>query len=180
MLDLPKKVKLKDGRIAVIDFLKESDSAEELRKFINSIIAEDAFLIYNRKTTMKEEKEWKKNELKKFRERTGFLLIAKINRKIVGSSGAGKGPHRAKGNVELGIAISKEGRGIGLGEVLLRTNIRITKKFLTPKNIYLTAFELNKPALSLYKKLGFKEIAKLPEWLEHGGKYCDQIVMKLY
>ncbi len=176
---LPKKVKLKDGRVATISFLSEKDSVRELQAFINALVAERAHITYDRKVTLKEEKDWKKKRLANLRKRTGYLLVARVDGRMAGTSGGFRDAHKARNNVCLGIGLARGYRSVGLGEVLLRTNIAIAKRFLKPKNIYLSVLAPNKPARALYRKLGFKEFAVFPKWILHNGKYVDHVFMKL-
>jgi len=173
------RVKLKDGKEASISFLSKKDSTAELLKFINRIIAEKAYLFQNKKFTLVQEEEWKAAELEKYRRGEGFQLIARVDGKIAGSSGAGREMWKGSGNILIGIAIAKPFRRLGLGELLISINIKTAKKLFRPKNIYLSVLRANKPAHSLYKKLGFKEFAVFPKWMNHYGKYIDQIFMKI-
>ncbi len=178
-MGLPKEVKLKDGRSASICFLSEKDSARELQRFINAFVAERAYLLYDRKMTLKEESEWKKTQLGKFEKREGYVLVARIGGAMAGTTGAYRERFKGRNNVSLGIAVAKRYRGIGLGEALLRMNITIARRLLKPKNIFLSVLAPNKRARSLYKKLGFGEFAVFPKWLLHGGKYVDHVFMRL-
>lgn len=173
------KTKLKDGRTAIINFLSKGDSARELQKHINSIIKEDVPIHLDKKVKLKEEKEWKKNELKKQKNKQGFLLVARVDGRIVGTSGANREMGRCRNNILIGIVVRKEYRGLGLGEKLLRENIKQSKKKLKAKKVYLWVYGGNNNAQRLYKKLGFVEIARLPKWIPYKGKNVDQIFMLL-
>jgi ribosomal protein S18 acetylase RimI-like enzyme len=172
-------IRLKDGRIAKVSFLGAKDSPRELNRFINSIIDENAFIMMDRRVPLKEEEAWKKAELEKFRKKQGHLLIARVEGRIAGTSGAGRERGRGSENIMLGIAVAKEFRGIGLGEGLLRENIQRAKKRYAPRNIYLSVFSPNKAANNLYRKLGFKRFAVFPKWIRYDGKYIDHIFLKL-
>jgi len=178
-MDLPKKVTLKDGRIATIDFLSEKDSVRELQRFINALVKENTYIHYDRKVSLKEEEEWKKKRISDMRKREGYVLIAKMDGKIAGSSGAQRERLKGRNNIALGIVISRPHRGLGLGKALLTVNISTARKLLKPNNIYLSLLSPNKRAYSLYKKLGFEEFAIFPKWLLHNGKYVDQVFLKL-
>ncbi|MBU0532587.1 GNAT family N-acetyltransferase [Candidatus Micrarchaeota archaeon] len=180
MDSFPMELKLKDGRLARVSFINKKDDTRGFLIFINKLIGERSCIIYDKKFTLKQEEGWKKTQLEALKKRDGYTLVAKIDGKIAGTSGAKKGAYKERGNVCLGIAIAKEFRGLGLGEALLKLNMRTAKRFFKPRprNIYLSVFETNKPAYALYKKLGFKEFARLPKWLLHRGEYRDHIFMK--
>ena len=173
------RIRLKDGRIAVVDFLgKDADPKEHLG-FLNTLVKERSYIHFDRKATLKEEIEWIKTNAEGLRKKERFVLVARVDGKLAGNSGSFRGRLKERDNASLGIALAKEYRGLGLGEGLLRLNIRYTKKLLRPKNIYLSVFATNKRAQKLYRKLGFREIARLPKWINHYGKYVDLILMRL-
>jgi ribosomal protein S18 acetylase RimI-like enzyme len=41
----------------------------------------------------------------------------------------------------------------------------------------LSVFSTNKIAMNLYKKLGFKKVARIPKQLQYKNKLVDEIVM---
>ena len=80
------------------------------------------------------------------------------------------------------ISVAKDYRGIGLGGFLINKIINLAKNEIrpVPKIIYLGVFAKNKIAKDLYKKTGFKEVARIPNQLMHKGQLMDEIVMQLY
>ncbi|PIV12707.1 MAG: GNAT family N-acetyltransferase, partial [Candidatus Nealsonbacteria bacterium CG03_land_8_20_14_0_80_36_12] len=50
---------------------------------------------------------------------------------------------------------------------------------LKPKIIRLSVFPTNKAAIGLYKKLGFKKVAKISKQIQYKGKLVDEIIMLL-
>jgi RimJ/RimL family protein N-acetyltransferase len=172
-------ISLGSGSEAKVSFLSKKDSTKELLDFINSAIKEKTYILYEKEFTLLQERKWKKNELQKMKDNEGFILIARMDGKIAGITEATRDLGRSKNNIQMGIIISKEFRGMGLGESLLRLNIKQTRKRLRPKNIYLSVYSPNKSAISLYKKIGFKRFALFPQWAKFGNKYVDQIFMKL-
>ena len=173
------KAKLRDGtEIEILDSIEKIPVSECLRH-INSLIGEGAWILYTKKMTMKEERAWKKNCLAD--EKKGLMIrtVALKDGRIAGSSEGRKQGGRNRGNVAIGIAVSKEFRGRGLGEFLLRRTIAKSKRKFLPKNIFLSVAEPNKAARKLYRKVGFREIARFPDWIEKGGKYYAQVWMVL-
>lgn len=174
-------IKLKDGRTATVSFLSKKDSTREILSFINALIKEKTYLTYDKPFNLKQEEEWKKSELQGQEKHESYILVARVDGKRAGHCGARRGRGKERNNICLGIVVAKAYRSLGLGEGLMRLNIKTAKTFFNPKpkNIYLSIFKPNKIAYSLYKKLGFKEFAVLPKWLLHKGKYVDHILLKL-
>ncbi len=173
------KAKLKDGtEIEIMDSIKDVPLHECLRH-INSAVEEGAWIIYTKKMTIKEERAWKKSCLAD--EKKGLMVktVALRDGRIAGSSEGRKQPGRNHGNVAIGIMVTKEFRGKGLGELLLKRTIAKAKKKFRPKNIFLSVAEPNKAAMKLYEKVGFREIARFPDWIEKDGKYYAQLWMVL-
>lgn len=179
MDDLPKKVKLRNGKSVTISYLSRKDSVREILRYINRFVAEGSHLGFDKKFTLKEESRWKKDKLALMKKGDAFVIIARIDGRIASIAEARRGNFKERNNVGCGIGVTKECRRLGLGEIMLRRLIIIAKKKMKPKNIYLTVDEPNRPARLLYKKLGFREIARFRGWVLHKGKYIDKLFMKL-
>ncbi len=175
------KVELRDGKMAEISFLAGTDSAHEFMDYINALVEEDAKIHFDRKVSLKEEEKWKKESLSSMKKNDGYVLVAKVDGRIAGVSNAHRERLRTRGNVFLGISIAKRFRRIGLGEALMRENISAAKSFFKPKAdiVYLSVFGNNKPAISLYQKLGFRIFAAFPNWMPYKRRRVDIIFMKL-
>jgi RimJ/RimL family protein N-acetyltransferase len=176
---LEREIRLKDGRIANAAFLSRKDGTAGLRRFINSLVAEKAYILHDRKYSMKEQTAWKRDSLRAMRKGDFYYILARVDGKIAGATDARRGRLKERGNVSLGIAIAKGYRGAGLGEALLRLNVATAKKLMKPKHIWLSVFAPNRPARALYRKLGFREFAVFPKWLLHKGKYLDHVCLIL-
>ncbi|MEW6170012.1 MAG: GNAT family N-acetyltransferase [Candidatus Omnitrophota bacterium] len=75
-----------------------------------------------------------------------------------------------------GVAVLKEFRSKGIGERLLRKAIFLAKS--ENLAIFLDALETNKPAISLYEKLGFKATNEKERFQVDGVEYpSSQLVM---
>ena len=55
--------------------------------------------------------------------------------------------------------------------------LKEAEKELKPKIIRLSVFPENTIAQNLYKKFGFKKVARVPKQLEYKGKLTDEIIM---
>jgi RimJ/RimL family protein N-acetyltransferase len=176
---MKKEILLADGRTATVSFLAAKDDVGELRGFINAFVDEKAYILADRKFTLKQEAAWKQDTLASQRKGGKYVLVARIGGKIAGTTEGRREPFKARSNVTLGLAIAKPYRRIGLGEALLRLNIETAKKMMKPKTIWLSILAPNKPARALYHKVGFREFAVFPKWLLHDGKYVDHVFMRL-
>lgn len=57
--------------------------------------------------------------------------------------------------------------------------LKLAKKELRPrpKIIKLSVYSKNKIAQNLYKKFGFKKVAKIPKQFQYKGKLLDEVIM---
>ena len=74
----------------------------------------------------------------------------------------------------IGMSVDARYQGLGAGTLLMEKAILLAKR-IHLRNLFLTVFENNEPALKLYKKFGFKEHGKVPAWLQEG--YIQEIFM---
>ncbi|MGI0141110.1 MAG: GNAT family N-acetyltransferase [Candidatus Micrarchaeales archaeon] len=128
--------------------------------------------------TLKEERKWFAGLMKDIKRGDAIASIAERNGHVVGMCDV----HRYKRMAEtlhiaeLGIAIRKDSRGIGIGEMLLRDIIERSKhKF---EMLRLSVFATN-DAKKLYKKVGFVEFGVLPNGLKRRRTYIDNVFMYL-
>lgn len=77
------------------------------------------------------------------------------------------------------IGIAQGYRGIELGKYLMSGIIERAKKEFKPriKIIQLEVHANNKAAIGLYKKMGFRQFAKLPKQIQHKGRIDDELIM---
>lgn len=168
-----------DKKITIRKF-KKSD-LKNLKKFLeyaNSFTEDDKLLTVG-KISVREETEFLKGVAKRQKEKTGIYLIAEHNGKIVGSADIDLFERRGNHVGDFGIRIVEGYRGMGLGKYLMSEVMRLAMKQLkpAPKILFLQAFANNKPAINLYKKMGFKIVAKIPKIRQYKGKLVDEIVM---
>ena len=166
-------------KITVREF-KKSDlkRAGEFAAYMNSFNENDLLLSVG-KTNAKEEIEFLNGVLKRQKNKTGIYLIAEHNGKIIGTTDIDLMHGRAKHVAEFGIRIKDGYRGIGLGNYMMSEVMKRSIKKLkpTPKMFYLQAFAKNAPAIDLYKRMGFKLIARIPKEREYKGKLVDGVIM---
>jgi len=156
---------------------KDLSNIKQFQGFINSLIEEDAQIFLNKKFSLREERKWLKTQLNEIENNKKVFLVAQNNHNVVGTACVGLSMGRMShiGNFE--IAIIKKYRGIGLGTYLLMEATKLARKKLKTKFIRLSVFSSNKPAVMLYKKFGFKKVARIPKQVRYKGKLIDEIVM---
>jgi ribosomal protein S18 acetylase RimI-like enzyme len=158
---------------------KDLKRAKDFLNYMNSLIDEDAKINRNKKLTLKEEKEWIKTTLKEIKKKRKIVCLAEAEGKIVGICDIKMKDKRESHVGGLGISVRKEYRGIGIGKRLMKTTLNLAKRRLRPKIIRLSVFENNKIAQNLYKKFGFKKVAKIPKQIQYKGKLISEIIMIL-
>lgn len=162
------------------DFKKAAD----FKKYINELVDDDtAYIAKKKKVTLKEEKRWIESHLKEIKNKREVMLLAEDKGKIIGLTQIALLKLSTQIHVgDFGISILKDYRGIGLGTYLMKEIIKLAKKNLKPKPKMLKfgAFAINKIALSLYKKMGCKSVAKIPKQFKIKGKFFDEVIMIKY
>ena len=109
-----------------------------------------------------------------------FVALSKDESSIVGDvnlkgDGLRTGLHRC----ELGIGIERPYRKQGLGRRLMATAIEFAAGAKSLGWIDLKVFAHNTPARSLYRELGFVEIAVVRDRFRIGGQSIDDVIMTL-
>jgi putative acetyltransferase len=107
------------------------------------------------------------------------FVTAVVEGKLVGNSEVSirlGGYEDHVGNI--GIAIKKGYRDIGIGTEMMRTLIN-QGQTMGLRIFTLTAFADNKRAIHLYEKLGFCKTGTIPKKIYKRGKYIDEIIMTL-
>ncbi len=178
------QIKTFGNKKIIVRKLDKSDlkKAKKFQDFINALVDEDAMLLVNRKITLKNEVKFLENILRGVKSKNRVFLIAEYGKKVIGTVGIELGVWRRNHIGKLGIAVRNNYRGIGLGTQLMAEIIKLAKKDLRPKLkiIQLEVYTNNKPAISLYKKMGFKIVAKLPKQIQYRGKLIDEFIMTAY
>ncbi|MDD5146678.1 MAG: GNAT family N-acetyltransferase [Candidatus Pacebacteria bacterium] len=161
--------------------LKDLRQPEKLCDFVNSLVDEDAKILANSHKVEKDELAWLRGELLKMKEKRGIRLFVEYNGQIVANTGVALRRERESHIGELGISIRDGFRGIGLGSYLIGEIIKMAKQGLKPppKIIELGVFENNKAALHVYRKAGFREVARIPNRIQYKGQLITEIIMHL-
>lgn len=164
--------------------LKEADIYRivEFQNFINDLIKEDAQIKLNQPLTRKDERAWFFNQIKKIQRAESVYIFSIHAKKIVGCASIDLCRNRRAHIGELGIAISRNFRGIGLGKKMIQILIQEARKKFKKKikMISLSVFATNLPAIKLYEKFNFKVFARIPKQFRYKNKFIDELVMIKY
>ena len=157
----------------------QDGDAPALLAFINALSAERTFvLLQGEQLTLEQEEEWLRARLEELAAGDLVHLVVVAGDRVVGSAGVsrGKGIDRHVGT--LGIALSADFRGLGLGSRLLQAVLEEAELRLDGLHlIQLHVFGNNELAFRLYEKHGFIEFGRLPGGVLHRGQYVDGVSM---
>jgi RimJ/RimL family protein N-acetyltransferase len=170
-----KTFRLKDMRVARLDWLNEEDLPEVV-KALNSVIREGKYLYLNNEILdMKEEHQWFERSLK-----AGMLyLVARVEGKAAGGASMHPQTDKRAHVAQFGIFICYGYRNLGRGTAITKEFIKIAKK-RGFEILQLSVFANNTRAFNVYKKCGFKEIGRLSRDIKFlNGEYTDRIILEL-
>jgi RimJ/RimL family protein N-acetyltransferase len=171
-----KKFISKKSNEIVLRYPKLSD-AKLLMNMINSVVAEDDFILMTKKATLAEEKKVVQKWLKEIRARKKVHLVAIYNNKIIGGSDVARGTGARTHVGIFGIVLMSGFREEGIGSVMMQEIIDLAKKVLKIKLLTLEVYGTNARAQGLYRKMGFKQAGVLPKSIFRKGKYIEEHIM---
>jgi ribosomal protein S18 acetylase RimI-like enzyme len=167
----------KNGRTVVLRKPKWED-LDDLLDFINSLVEEEAPILRTEKISRIEEVEWLAKRLVSIEKNEIIHLVAEVDGRVVAGGEIAKHRGHMSHVGTLGIAVKNGYRRIGIATKLIETLIREGKR-QGLKLIILDVYENNHHARALYRKLGFKEVGKVPKAVFWKGKYVGEIRMAL-
>jgi RimJ/RimL family protein N-acetyltransferase len=173
-----RKLVAKDGTEFVIREPTSPD-AKAMMRYINSVIREKkSGIIMDRPVTLKQEEEWLKARLEEIRKRTTVILVAEVDGKIVGNCHVSRHPWKEKHRAAIGIALVREARGKGIGQVLMKETMELSAKRMAGLESFdLSVLDYNDRAHALYRSLGFFEVGCIPRSMKEGEEYSDEKIM---
>ena len=165
----------KDGRKVVLRAIRWED-LDDCIDFINSLVEEGAEILRDTDVTRDEEADWLGSRLARIEKGQLVGVVAEVDGKMVANSEVEKRGSFMNHLGYLGIAIKKGYRGIGIGTKLIQTLVNESKK-MGLEILVLDVFDVNQPAKALYRKMGFKEVGRIPKGIHKDGRYMDLIRM---
>lgn len=178
------KFTLKNGEdVEIRELQKTHLTARDFRNYIAAILRETPapFLLRDISSipNLKEEAKWLKDKKKRIAKKDDAILLGLANERLIALCGGRREPFINRDKVCIGISVAKKYRGLGLGKKLLVEMIKLVKRKLKPKIIFLSVIATNQNAHKLYEKVGFRKIATFPKWHNRRGKWHDEIYLVL-
>ncbi len=169
------KIALANGDTATLRAPNWSD-LDDLIDYINGLVEERALITKAEKVTRESEAEWLGQRLAEIENGHTIHLVAEVNGKVVGAGEVNQLAEERSHTGYLGIGLSKSYRGQGLGAAVMRALEKLSKK-AGLKILILDAFATNTVAITLYEKIGFREVGRIPKGICRDGKYIDLVRM---
>jgi len=154
------------------------EDASIMTHYINELSNENTFITFQgEQMTIAEEEKFLQSQVEKIKNKTSCMLLAFANDQLVGIGSVQSKDKIAAHVGILGISISKEYRGKGLGKILFRVLLEESQKIENLKVITLEVFATNTKAINLYQSFGFQEYGRLPQGIQYKKEFIDEILM---
>lgn len=112
--------------------------------------------------------------------RSGLYIVAVLGGEVVGTADISRGRQsKNRHTADLGIALRKDARGVGLGTAMMQTMIDWARS-MGIRKITLGVFASNGPALALYRRLGFIQEGRRMGQVILRRKPVDELLMALW
>lgn len=172
----------RDGKKVVFREPRPAD-ARALMDFINGFVAEDrSGLLIDKKNNIRAERRWLKQRIREIKGKQTVMLLVEYEGRVVGNCDVKRRIWKEAHRAVFGIALSKDIRGQGVGEALIRRTIALAKQRMRGIEVVeLQVIDYNRRAKGLYSKVGFVKVARMPRAIKEGREYFDEdwMVMRL-
>ena len=174
----PKEYKLKTGETVIIR-TAVPDDAEAVLEHARLILAKDMYNVTTLEEfemTAEQEREWIQAHYDK---PAHIALVSEINESLVGFLGFENGSRKRLAHQgTLHMSVRAQFRGKGIGKALLQSLIDWAEENPAIDKVALSVFAANRPAINLYKKMGFLEEGRRLRAIKiKDGQYVDDILM---
>lgn len=172
-MPLPAAHRLRAGGRVVIRRARPEDAEAHIAN-TNRIASERIFLMTERFQRTVEEI---RVQFETADPRSALWLVAEVDGAIVGGANVRRGMWSKNAHTaEFGVAVLPEFRGRGIGEHLTRESLAWSRG-VGIRKVRLGVFASNAAAIGLYRKLGFREEARLRDEVMIEGRPVDEILM---
>lgn len=166
-----------DGKKVRLRYPKKED-LDQFHKYINTIIRERTFIGLQKPISRNDEIEWFSKEFKKMEKEDVIRLVAEVGEKFAGSSSIERKELDVNRHIGiLRIGMVKDFRGMGIGKEMVEILAKLAKKDMGIRMIESSYYGKNTASEKLHKRLGFREIGRIPKGCNYYGKYYDEIIM---
>ena len=163
MLIEPKKILLKDGRVALLRNPSPDADAAALIRHLKQIVSETEFLL-----RYPEECNWTETQEKNILSENNaddrrLMLVCEVDGEIAGMCGMSLYPQmKFRHRASLDIGLQKRFWNLGIGTAMLEALIEIARD-RGVMQLELDYIEGNARGRALYEKMGFTDIARHPD-----------------
>jgi len=179
---LHKKFVANDKKTKVILRAARWEDLDDMVEFANGLAAErqsnpEFGVLLSKRVTRDEEAEWLAKLLVRIEQGKAVSVVAEVDGKMVGNSEVLRGGlDDDNTHGKLGIAIAKGYRGIGIGNAMMQSLIKLSKE-AGLKTLELEVLSTNPRAALLYQRVGFKRAGVLKRKIRRGKRVIDAIIM---
>ena len=105
-------------------------------------------------------------------------MLNHIEGKVIGQLGLQVCQNPRRRHVaELGMGVSEDYQGQGIGSALLRSALEMADNWLNIRRMELTVYTSNEAAIALYERFGFEVEAELTDFAFQYGNYVNALCM---
>ena len=176
------RFKTKDGREVEVRPPKLVDAAA-MTAFVNQLAKEKkvnrdlGIASFDSRATVAFERRWLRSIIQATKRETAVTMVAFSSGKLVGECTLRRQERRDMRHTGvLGIVVLRDFRGVGLGKDLMKVVLRSARRM----GVWLVELEvmaINRAAIRLYKKVGFRAAGVIPGKILRDGRELDMVVM---
>jgi ribosomal protein S18 acetylase RimI-like enzyme len=166
--------RLKDGRSLTIREARVED-AEAILDVVKEVASEESLILLDKgEYDVRLEK---RHIVSAKASGKTLILVAEVDGKVVGVGELKVGEFKKNSHTaELGLAVTKEFRGLGVGKALMEEMLSRAEKMGVEK-VCLSVFSTNNAAITLYEKFGFVVEGVRKKQFKIGDTYIDELLM---
>jgi RimJ/RimL family protein N-acetyltransferase len=173
----PRIVVLKDGREILLRHVEVADALRVI-EFVTGFVYEEEYVPLSEgefNPTLEEEEQ----QLSDYIERANCLfLVAEYEGKIVANINVNGNQRKILYHTAVfGMGMRKDWQSCGLGTALLQAAIDWGRTNPELEILFLQVYADNQAGLALYRKMGFVEHGRVPNFFKQNGRYHDEISM---
>ncbi|MDF3026299.1 MAG: GCN5-related N-acetyltransferase [Fluviicola sp.] len=175
----PLTIGLKDGRSVLLRHVEVAD-APKVMEFVHGFVYDEEYVPLTEgefNPTLAEEEQVLANYINRS---NALFLVAEFDGKLVGNINVDGNQRKIlRHTAVFGMGMHKEWQGCGLGTAILNAAIDWAKNNSELEILFLQVYADNKAGLALYRKMGFVEHGRIPDFFKQNGRYHDEISMHL-